>query len=218
MRFELAIFDCDGVLVDSERISHAVLIELLAERGMPMDIESAYSQFLGKSTAQCIAILDELFLAADNATRSRVLLDEYKRRVAIAFATRLEPVPGIVDALDAITVPSCVASSGEHSKMRLTLGRTGLLARFEGRITSVTEVTHPKPAPDVYLLAASKFGARAERCVAIEDSPTGVMSAVAAGMTVLGYAGLTPAHRLRDAGAHQVFDSMRQLPALINSE
>jgi beta-phosphoglucomutase-like phosphatase (HAD superfamily) len=91
------------------------------------------------------------------------------------------------------------------------------MARFEGKLTSVTEVAHPKPAPDVYLLAAGKFGVAPRRCAVVEDSPTGVTAAVAAQMTVFGYASMTPAHRLREAGAHFIFVSMSQLPALINA-
>lgn len=103
--------------------------------------------------------------------------------------------------------------------MRVTLGMTGLWSRsrFEGKLFSVTDVKNPKPAPDVFLYAAERSGVEPHACVVVEDSPTGVMAAVAAGMTVLGYAALTPAHRLRAAGAHRVFDRMHDLPSLLVS-
>src|SRR5690606_23654356 len=119
--------------------------------------------------------------------------------------------------LDRITLPRCVASSGDHEKMRFTLGITGLWSRFEGRIFSVTEVKNPKPAPDVFLYAASRCGVAPADCAVVEDTPTGVAAAVAAGMTVLGYSALTPAHRLLAAGAHHVFDRMSDLPGLLKA-
>src|SRR5690606_29309309 len=142
-------------------------------------------------------------------------LPAYRARTKRALESDLLPVPGIEGALDKLALPICVASSGDHEKMRTTLGITGLWRRFEGRIFSVTEVANPKPAPDIFLHAAKKLNASPADCVVVEDTPTGVASAVAAGMTVLGYCGLTPAHRLRAAGAHQVFDSMGALPSLV---
>lgn len=211
MTFELLILDCDGVLVDSETISHEIIVELLGEAGVTMDIDAAFGRFLGKSTTQCISIITELLGKDVSVT----FMNNYRRRAQLAFQSRLRAIPGIEAALDQIRMPYCVASSGEPEKMRATLGITGLWPRFEGRLTSVTEVANPKPAPDVYLLAASKFAVAPSNCVVVEDSPTGVAAAVAAGMTVLGFAAQTPANRLLDAGAHRVFDAMSLLPALI---
>jgi HAD superfamily hydrolase (TIGR01509 family) len=214
MSFELLILDCDGVLVDSERLSHQVIVELLGEAGVKLSLEEAFELFLGKSTAQSIDIVASLLNHAVAAS----FMEDYRNRVRQAFKTSLHAVPGIEAALDQIRLPYCVASSGELEKMRLTLGITGLLSRFEGKLTSVTEVARPKPAPDVYLLAAAKSGVAPPRCVVVEDSPTGVAAGVAAGMTVLGYSALTPATLLLEAGAHRAFATMAVLPALIEGQ
>ena len=213
MTFELLILDCDGVLVDSETIAHGIIVEMLGEAGVTMQMDAAFARFLGQSTAQCIGIVTQLL----GKEVSAGFMNEYRRRARLAFQSRLRAVPGIEAALDRIHLPYCVASSGEPEKMRITLGITGLWPRFEGRLTSVTEVANPKPAPDVYLLAASKFGVAPSNCVVVEDSPTGVAAAVAAGMTVFGYSALTPANRLLGAGAHRVFDTMSLLPSLIDA-
>ncbi|HEY6643271.1 HAD-IA family hydrolase [Povalibacter sp.] len=211
MTFELLVLDCDGVLVDSERLAHEVLVQLLAEVDIQLTTEAAFDTFLGRSTAQCVDILNAM-LGRDVGVD---MMRSFRQRLREAFETGLRALPNIEAALDEIRLPWCVASSGEIEKMRLSLGLTGLLPRFEGRLVSVTEVAHPKPAPDVYLLAAHRFGADARACVAVEDSPTGVAAAVAAGMTVVGYAGHTPAAKLMAAGAHQVIADMARLPALI---
>ena len=124
-------------------------------------------------------------------------------------------MPGVVDALDRIDLPTCVASSGSHEKMRLTLGLTGLRERFAGRIFSADEVARGKPAPDLFLHAAASMGAAPERCVVVEDSPAGVTAAVAAGMRALGYAGGGEAEPLRRGGA-ETFAAMTDLPSLIH--
>jgi HAD superfamily hydrolase (TIGR01509 family) len=139
-----------------------------------------------------------------------------RERLLAALEAELRPVDGVVEALDAIDAPTCVASSGEHHKMRLTLGVTGLWERFEGRIFSATEVEHGKPAPDLFLHAAERMGAAPERCAVVEDSPFGVEAALAAGMRALGYAGgVSTAAALGDA---EVFSDMRELPALLASK
>src|SRR5699024_770188 len=141
---------------------------------------------------------------------------QLRQRIAAALATEVEAVQGIEEALNAINLPYCVASSGEHEKIRITLGRTGLLKRFEGKIYSAQDVRHAKPAPDVYLHAAAKMQAKPERCAVIEDTPIGVKAGVVAGMRVFGFAADTPAHRLKQAGAHETFTDMAELPLLIS--
>jgi HAD superfamily hydrolase (TIGR01509 family) len=143
-------------------------------------------------------------------------VEEYRIRRDIALKSELKAVPGITEALDKIELPYCVASSGDHDKMRTTLRITGLLPRFEGRLFSVTEVARSKPAPDVFLYAAGKFGVEPERCVVVEDTPIGVAAGVAAGMTVYGYSALMPGKRLLSAGAHHIFSDMTDLPGLIH--
>lgn len=211
--YQLIIFDCDGVLVDSERITNQVFVEMLNALGLPLTLEDMFEQFVGRSMSQCMEKITTLLGRAPPED----FLTNYRARTTAALASQLKPVPGIEAALDAIALPWCVASSGEHAKMRTTLGVTGLLPRFAGRIFSVTEVAHPKPSPDIFLHAARQCGAAPADCVVVEDTPTGVAAGVAAGMTVLGYCALTPAHRLRDAGAHQVFDSMTLLPGLLRT-
>lgn len=209
--YELIIFDCDGVLVDSERITNQVFVDMLNELGLPLTLEDMFEQFVGHSMNQCLDKITSMLgkpLSAD-------FLPAYRTRTKNALESGLLPIPGIEDALDKLALPTCVASSGDHEKMRTTLGITGLWRRFEGRIFSATEVANPKPAPDIFLHAAKELNASPANCVVVEDTPTGVAAAVAAGMTVLGYCGLTPAHRLQAAGAHHVFDSMDALPSLV---
>jgi HAD superfamily hydrolase (TIGR01509 family) len=117
--------------------------------------------------------------------------------------------------LEGLTIPYCIASSGDHDKMKITLGATGLWPLFEGRLFSATEVPNGKPAPDVFLYAARRMGASPERTAVIEDSINGVLAGRAAGMTVFGFAGLTPAAKLLDVGAAATFTHMRELPALL---
>jgi len=211
-RFKLLILDCDGVLVDSERITNTVFAAMLNELGMAVTLDDMFEQFVGHSMPQCLEKVGALLGAAPPAD----FVAEYRRRCDAALGAELVAVPGIESALDRIRLPCCVASSGDHDKMRTTLGITGLLARFEGRLFSVTEVAAPKPAPDVFLYAAARCGVTPADCVVVEDTPTGVRAAVAAGMTVFGYAALTPAQRLRDAGAHRLFTQMEMLPELLD--
>jgi len=209
--FQLVIFDCDGVLVDSERITNEVFVKMLNELGLPLQLEDMFEQFVGHSMEQCMAKITAML----GRQPPEGFLADYRVRTRAVLESKLVAVPGIPEVLEQLTLPYCVASSGDHDKMRTTLGVTGLWPRFEGRIFSVTDVTAPKPAPDVFLHAAATLGFAPADCVVIEDTPTGVRAAVAAGMTVFAYAALTPAQRLRDAGAHFIFDNMRQLPALL---
>ncbi len=212
-RYQLVIFDCDGVLVDSERITNQVFADMLGELGLAFTLEDMFERFIGRSMAQC---LDEIAALLGRPPPAD-FTTTYRARTKRALETQLRPVPGIEEALAQITIPWCVASNGAHDKMRLTLGLTGLLPHFEGKLFSVAEVARPKPAPDVFLHAASRSGVAPGDCAVVEDTPTGVEAAARAGMTVLGYAGLTPAHRLRAAGAHHVFDRMADLPRLLSS-
>jgi len=133
------------------------------------------------------------------------------------FERELLPVPGIAEALDAITTPMCVASSGSHEKMRFTLGKTGLFDRFDGRIFSADQVPHGKPAPDIYLFAAEEMGAAPERCAVVEDSASGVTAGLAAGMTVFAFAGGVTGPDFLSIGDAVVFDDMKDLPAMLRT-
>ncbi|MFD7511937.1 HAD family hydrolase [Streptomyces sp. NPDC059853] len=210
---ELVIFDCDGVLVDSEPLALRVCVELGAQLGWPLTEREIVDRFLGRSERSVTAQVAER-LGQEAAARWNAL---YRARLAEAIDTELLPVPGVVEALDAIVLPSCIASSGSHEKMRRTLGRTGLRERFEGRIFSASEVARGKPEPDLFLHAAERLGVDPARCAVVEDSQYGVRAARAAGMRAFGYAGgLTPAEWL--AGADTVvFEDMRKLPELLRA-
>jgi len=209
--YQLIIFDCDGVLVDSERITNTVFVKMLNELGLPLKLEDMFEQFIGHSMEQCMAKITAM-LGQEPPVE---FLADYRLRTKAALENELVVVAGIPEVLAQLTLPYCVASSGDHEKMRTTLGVTGLWPKFEGRIFSVNDVSAPKPAPDVFLHAAATMGFAPADCVVVEDTPTGVRAALAAGMTVLAYAALTPAQRLRDAGAHIIFDDMLELPALL---
>ncbi|WP_420081906.1 HAD family hydrolase [Streptomyces sp. JL4002] len=208
---ELVIFDCDGVLVDSERIAARVQVALGAELGWPLTEDEVVDRFIGRSSA---SVREQIAVRLGEETA-----DLWDRRFALlhrdAVDAGLSPVDGLPEALAAITLPTCVASSGSHEKMRHTLGRTGLYDRFAGRIFSATEVARGKPAPDLFRYAARRMGVDPAACVVVEDSAPGVEAARAAGMRSFGYAGgLTPAERLRGPGT-VLFDDMRDLPALL---
>ena len=208
------IFDCDGVLVDSERLAVRLEVQLLAELGWTITEEEIIERFVGISDGAMQRAIEEhtgrpLPPGWNEAVQPRYLE---------AYAADLAPVPGVVgvlDRLDAAGVATCVASSGTHEKIAYTLGLTGLVDRFDGRIFSATEVEHGKPAPDLFLHAAARSGVEPSRCVVVEDSRPGVDAAIAAGMQVLAYgSGVTPPARLARDGA-EVFRHMDALPALL---
>ena len=210
-RFELVIFDCDGVLVDSELITNRVFAALLQELGLPLTPEFIFENFVGRSMQQCWEQVAGM-LGKEVPEHWR---HEFQLRTTAALAAEVQAVHGIEAVLDSLQVPYCVASSGSHAKMATTLGATGLLPRFSGRIFSATDVARGKPAPDIFLHAASRCGVQPRDCAVIEDSPAGVAAGVAAGMTVYGYCACTHEPRLLEAGAHYTFNSMAKLPALL---
>ena len=206
----LVILDCDGVLVDSERLTVEVEAAALTELGWPMTSQEVVGRWMGRSSQAQLHELEERLGAARAA--------EFDRRtsatVVETFRRELTPVDGVPELLTDLRrcdVPFCVASSGTHERLRFTLGLTGLWPLVEGRVFSAVEVAHGKPAPDLFWRAAARMGVEPDRCVVVEDSVYGVEAGVAAGMRVLGYAGgLTPAAALREAGA-ELFSSMREL-------
>lgn len=210
---ELVIFDCDGVLVDSERLAVRIDVQVLAELGWELSEREVIERFVGRSDA---------FVAAEiEAHLGRPLapgwLERFEPLYRQVFAAELKPVDGIVEALEQIALPTCVASSGSHRKMRYTLGLTGLWDRFAGRVFSATEVARGKPAPDLFLYAAERMGVDPAACAVVEDSRYGVEAARAAGMRAFAFAGgVTPAEQLRGP-ATVVFTRMRDLPRLLAS-
>lgn len=234
MRFDAVIFDCDGVLVDSEPITNRVLADMLGELGLAFTVEQTMRTFMGKSLRDELAIIEGL--------AGRALPPDWyasfvvRRDAALAHEVRaVAGVAGLLDALHAAALPVAVASGADRAKMRLTLGTTGLLDRFEtpgaraiahapGRAAAPLPgsvlfgadlVERAKPAPDVYLLAARTLGVKPARCAVVEDTAVGTTAGVAAGMTVLGYAAHTDPRALLDAGACAVFDDMRRIAALL---
>jgi HAD superfamily hydrolase (TIGR01509 family) len=206
---DLVIFDCDGVLVDSERLAVRVEAEVISALGWALSESEIVERFVGRSDA---------YMQAEIERHIGRLVDwdaEFAPRYRDVFERELVSVDGVVDALDAIKTATCVASSGVHEKLRFTLGLTGLYDRFAGRIFSASEVANGKPAPDLFLHAAMRMGATPAHCAVIEDSVAGVDAGTAAGMRVFAFAGgVTPAPRLRRAGV-VVFDDMRALPGLL---
>jgi HAD superfamily hydrolase (TIGR01509 family) len=214
--FDLVIFDCDGVLVDSEVISCRAHAVTLSRHGYPITAEQVFHRFLGRSTRQANLEVE--------AELGRKLPDAYhadlREELYGSFTADLEAIPHIAAALDRIAQPVCVASSGSHERMRVSLGRAGLYERLSPHIFSASQVRNGKPAPDLFLFAAAQMKTLPERSVVIEDSVPGVIGARAAGMTVFGFHGGSHcraghAETLRAAGAVETFEDMLQLPALI---
>ena len=212
-RFDLVVFDCDGVLVDSERLSIRLDAELLRDLGWELTDDEIVERWVGRTEAAMKAEI-EAQLGRDISPE----WDAFSVRYVQAFADELEPVDGIAEAVDAIQAAgyaTCVASSGGIDKIRRNLAKTGLLERFDGRLFSADDVEHGKPAPDLFVHAAEVMGVAPGRTAVIEDSAHGVAAGVAAGMTVFAYTGgVTPAARLTGPGV-VAFDDMRALPALV---
>jgi HAD superfamily hydrolase (TIGR01509 family) len=213
---DLIIFDCDGVLVDSEVISCRAHAETLTRHGYPITADQVLDRFLGRSMRQATLEVE--------AELGRSLPDDFPAQVYAEvfrlFAASLIAMPHIEEALAAIVLPVCVASSGPPEKISASLNRVGLYDRFAPNVFSASEVRNGKPAPDLFLLAADRMKATPDRCLVIEDSVAGIAGARAAGMAVLGFHGGSHcregyAETLRAAGAAMTFDDMRQLPALI---
>ena len=211
----LVIFDCDGVLVDTEPVANRALARFLGECGFEISYEECRRLFVGR-TMQAVQEHVEKALG-------RPLGEDWPERIRDetlkAFAEGIAPVPGVEAVLSEFSasgLPYCVASSGKFEKMRFTLGATGLLPLVEDVLFSAEEVAHGKPAPDLFLHAASRMGHAPERCLVIEDSVPGVQAGVAAGMTVIGYAGdpMTDAAALKREGAHLISDMSALLSIL----
>jgi HAD superfamily hydrolase (TIGR01509 family) len=212
----LVIFDCDGVLVDTEPVANRALARFLGECGFEISYEECRRLFVGRTMQAVQAYVEE--------ATGRPLGEDWPERIRDAtlkaFAEGIEPVGGareVLETLAASETPYCVASSGRFEKMRFTLGATELLPLVDGVLFSAEEVAHGKPAPDLFLHAASRMKHAPERCLVIEDSVPGVQAAVAAGMSVIGYAGdpMTDAVALEREGAHVISDMSALIGLLI---
>jgi HAD superfamily hydrolase (TIGR01509 family) len=212
MNFDLIIFDCDGVLIDSEILSNRAEVELLKSFGIEFELGDYMARFVGKSTKDVLKTIE--------ASHSIRLPEEFRRlaekQIFTAFKTELQPIPGIFELIESHNISKCVASSSSLSRLDITLKITGLLDKFSPHIFSAEQVSRGKPAPDLFLFAANKMQTSPDRCVVIEDSPYGVRAGVQAGMTVVGFTGgshIQPGHaaRLRDEGAIDICSDMSQV-------
>ncbi len=209
---DLIIFDCDGVLVDSEPLSAKVATMALAEFGVHMDAEQRMKSFTGLSFAGSMAKVRNDFgvdLPPAYAIRQAQLLEQ-------VFRQELKAMSGVVQMLESLRVPFCVGSNSSHARLVLTFDATGLSHFFEGRVFSSDDVKEPKPAPDLFLHAAARCGVAPQNCLVIEDSHVGVTAAVKAGMPVIGFVGgshasASLAERLLQAGAQGIFDDLTRI-------
>ncbi|MER9416298.1 HAD family hydrolase [Mesorhizobium sp. M0306] len=214
---ELVIFDCDGVLVDSEMLSVAALLDMIALAGGNVSEDIAYEHFLGKSMKSVREILGSDF-GLDITDQH---LTEMRAELMRKFRQELKPMPGIAQVLPKLGVPCCVASSGTLERIRYALQVTELLGLLEPHLFSAVMVARGKPAPDLFLHAADKMGAVPRNCLVVEDSPAGIEAARAAGMRVLAFTGGShtgnPALKARLASSEPdfIFADMLQLPDLI---
>ena len=219
MGFDLIIFDCDGVLIDSEVISARQLIAELAGYGVAIDMAFVTRQFLGRSYP---TVLREVRTTFGVTLPDRFEAD-YRARLLAAFRAELRVMPGVQSALAALTLPYCLATSSSPERLATSLGLTGLTAAFAGRTFTASEVARGKPAPDLFLHAAATTGHAPARCLVIEDSLTGIRAGLAAGMTVWRFTGGSHLHGLDlmpppDATPHRSFDDFAQLSRLLAME
>ncbi len=209
MGIDLVIFDCDGVLVDSEPITSATWVEATDALGLSWTAEEHLEAFRGGKMADVIDAIEAKLGRPVPAT----FTEDFRARLYERLRSEVKAVPGIVEALDAIASPTCVASNGPRPKMEATLGSTGLLARFEGRIFTAYEVGSFKPEPGLFLHAAETLGADPARCAVIEDSDTGRDAALAAGMHTLLY---DVEEAITSFEGSTRFTDMRELPTLLS--
>ncbi len=212
MNFDLIIFDCDGVLIDSEMLSNRSEVEVLKSFGIEFDLSDYMARFVGKSTKDVLEGIESLH----GIQLSESFWKSVEENTFKVFQAELKPIAGIFEFLDSIDKAKCVASSSSLNRLDMTLKVTRLFDRFSPYIFSAEQVNHGKPTPDLFLFAAKQMQVPPEQCLVIEDSPTGVRAGVAAGMTVLGYTGgshIQPGYqaKLLDEGAIKVFAEMSEL-------
>ena len=216
MNYKLVIFDCDGVLVDSEAIGNRFISEALTLAGIPISAEGALSKFLGGKLTQ---IKEDAEKQLGFSLPANWVDEIYKKQFS-EFRKNLKSISGIEDVLDVlerINTPICVGSNGPLNKMEVSLGVTKLKDRFLGRIFSADQVANPKPAPDLYLYCADQMGVRPQHCLVIEDSPRGASAGVAAGMSVFGYTGGGDNSALKKVGCTKTFDTMQEIAAFLDN-
>lgn len=218
-KYSAILFDCDGVLVDSETITNGVLHQMLQELGWQLSADECIARFVGKMLRDEADVIEE-------HTGFRIdgdWMTEFRRRRNAQLEASLQAIPGVVDAVERVAEiyqgRIACASGADRPKIELQLRKIGLFDAFEGRIFSGMEQPNSKPAPDVYLAAAASLGIDPAEAAVIEDSPTGVIAGAAAGSHVLGFCPDSPVHQSADtllaAGAAETFSAMGQLPGLL---
>jgi HAD superfamily hydrolase (TIGR01509 family) len=215
--FDLLIFDCDGVLIDSELLSVEADLACLSEEDLHLTAEEILERYTGISMAGMLADLEARF-----GRTFPDFADRHQQKLRALFEARLKPIPGVLEVLGSLACKACVASSSAPERLRHALTLVGLFDRFHPHIFSTTEVARGKPAPDLFLHAAERMGVLPRRCVVIEDSLPGVAAAVAAEMTAIGFTGgahCRPGHdsRLYAEGAALVIDTMAALPRALSA-
>ena len=210
MSIELVIFDCDGVLVNTEAVCNGVLAEVITKAGWTMDGAECSRRFQGYA-------LPDVWAAVESRLGVELgdeVEPDFRQRQSAALRVAPLDVLGMKSLLDALPVPCCVASNGPKSKMALTLGQVGFLDRMKGRLFSRSDVRRPKPAPDLFLYAAEQMGVSPGKALVVEDSPTGIRAGLSAGMTTVGFCG-AGGDRQALEGAHFLISRPMQLLALL---
>ena len=208
--FDAIIFDCDGVLVDTETLANMTWQDKLAEHGLFLSLQELHHYFTGYTTELNLAKATELLgrpLPTD-------FIDQIRELFWQKISLDLPLIPYVEDALNQIQLPKATATNAKREELNFKLERSGLDRFFSHRLC-VEDVSNPKPAPDIYQLAATKLGSSPQNCAVVEDSIAGIKAGVAAGMTVFGYCKDTPHDKQKEAGAFKCFDDMRELPDLI---
>ncbi len=203
----MVIFDCDGVLVDSEQLANLALIECLAEINITMSIDEANQRFIGRRFADCLADVEKI----SNRPLPTKFAATYRARMGEYFESKLQPIHGVVEAVQGLTHAKCVASNGPLVKMKRNLEITGLLPFFGDNIFSAYTIEKWKPDPDLFLYACRTMGFEPHQCVVVEDSQPGIQAALAGGFKVLAY---------KIAIDHENvirFQSMSELPLLVEN-
>lgn len=210
--YDLVIFDCDGVLVDSEPLANQVYVQMLAEYGFQVNYEEYLQKYSGAAIVTRLASTSKQL----NWTPPQDFYPVFNSRLSVLTKQQLKPVAGIHELIESLSVPVCIASNGSRNEVILRLKIANLAKYFGEAIFSGLEVSNPKPAPDVYLAAAQSFNIQPNRCIVVEDSVLGVTAAVCAGMKVYGYAACTEPELLKQAGAIP-FGSMAELKTILSA-
>lgn len=210
--YKCIIFDCDGVLVDSEPIANQVMVDMANELGASITLDYAYQHFKGNSFTNCAKHIAELIPGKIPSTFE----SEYRKRSFEKFKSEIKPIDGVLDLIKSLKIPFCVASSGPESKIKLNLELTGLLSYFESKIFSCYSIEKWKPDPAIFLWAAETMGFQPSECLVIEDSSIGVRAALNGGFDVFGFAEHDYKNELEGL-ATSTFKSMSQLKVLLNT-